>query len=112
MVHGCKEFLGPDDHTYHIKELITCSTRYVFYGWPHLPGNYVGRTIRLLRERFREHWLAVEKRLLQYSVSKHYATHQAKDASLLEVFGIQSIPLQIPEGKRFEAVFQRNLLDL
>lgn len=66
--------------SFEIMDCITCSTLYVWY---HLicPCNkiYVGRTIRPLRERFREHRLSLEKGVPQFNVSEHFLKHN-KDA--------------------------------
>lgn len=107
-MNSLKNFLGPDSQSYLITGFITCSSSYVIYGLTCACGKLcVGTTIRPLRERFDEHRLSVEKGLPQYNVSKHFLTQHTKDASLLKVFGIKSIPLHIPEGERFQRLCAR-----
>lgn len=81
MLHATKSFKSPNNQIHEITDFINCYTSYVIYGLT-CPCEkiYVRCNIRPLGERFREHRLAIEKGLLQYTVVRHTLNKHNKDS--------------------------------
>lgn len=62
---------------------------------------YVGRTVRAMRTHFGEHRRFIEKTIEKHSVPLHFEYKHRGNTEGLELLGIESIPMSIPEGERF-----------
>lgn len=106
--HGQKSFCSKDVCTFSIKQFICCITQFVIYGLRCPCGFfYVGRTLHAMRTRFGEHRRLIEKGSEKHSVPCHFKHKHGGSTEGLELFGIESLSMSIPEGERFARLCKR-----
>lgn len=105
---GKKSFARKDGRQFNILQFICCSTQFVVYGLKCPCGSlYVGRTVRTMRTRFGEHRRFIEQKKDKHSVPRHFCQAHNGSTQGLELFGIEAIPMSLPEGERFSRLCQR-----
>lgn len=104
-----KEFASfSTNKTYHIKNLITFSTRGVVYMLECSCGlQYIGRTSRPLSVRVGEHVNNLKKGLRTHSVSKHIRQCHDRDPRCLTFWGIERVDRYWRGGNYIRHISQR-----
>lgn len=106
--HRQKEFKDSNGKQIQINSFIMSGAQYVVYTLRCPCGlRYVGRTIRTMRTRFGEHRRFIEKVVTKHSVPRYFSTHHNESTSCLELFGIEAISMQLPEGEKFSQICKR-----
>ncbi|XP_056376037.1 uncharacterized protein LOC130273370 isoform X1 [Hyla sarda] len=105
--HRAKTFTSKiTGETFQIKTLLNCSSQYVVYLLDCQCGlQYVGRTIRCLRERITKHRNNATNGFLLHSVSRHITEQHGQNFNVISITPIESISRDIPH--RFNTLRKR-----